>query len=84
MTWQLQDAKNKFSQVVEASLTEGPQIITRRGKSTAVLVSTSEYERLKHPKKSFKDLLMSTDLSELDLERDTSTTGRATPFSFDE
>ncbi|MDP6629994.1 MAG: type II toxin-antitoxin system Phd/YefM family antitoxin [Kiritimatiellia bacterium] len=44
--WTVQDAKNRFSQVVEHALHEGPQTITRRGKETAVLVSMSTFRSL--------------------------------------
>lgn len=44
--WQLQDAKNKFSEVVNQALSVGPQLITRRGEKTAVLLSYAEYEKL--------------------------------------
>jgi prevent-host-death family protein len=37
-TWQLQEAKNRFSEVVEEALKEGPQVITRRGVETAVVL----------------------------------------------
>lgn len=79
MTWQLQDAKNKFSEVVETTLRQGPQIISRRGKNTAVLMSYEDYAKLTKPL-SVKEALMAADLSMLDLTRDKSTTGRATPF----
>lgn len=46
MNWQLQDAKNHLSKVVEKALTEGPQTVTRRGKRTAVVLSVEEYDRL--------------------------------------
>lgn len=45
-TWQLQDAKARFSEFVEASLTQGPQIVTRRGRETAVLVPIAQWRRL--------------------------------------
>lgn len=45
-TWQLQHAKNRFSELVEAALREGPQEITRHGKPVAVVLSRDEYERL--------------------------------------
>jgi antitoxin Phd len=83
MTWQLQDAKNKFSEVVETSQSKGPQIISRRGKNTAVLMSYDEYQKLT-AKKSVKKALMAMDISQLDLTRDRSTTGRATPFEFNQ
>jgi len=44
--WTLQDAKNKFSTVVDAALAGIPQEVTRRGKSAVVVLSTSEYRSL--------------------------------------
>ena len=44
--WTLQDAKNKLSQVVEAAARGQPQIVTRRGVETAVIISHQEYQRL--------------------------------------
>lgn len=82
MTWQLQDAKNKLSQVVDTSILNGPQIISRRGKNTAVLLSYEEYKKLTK-KKTVKEALMLMDISQLDLTRDKSSTGRAKPLKFD-
>ena len=84
MTWQLQEAKNKFSEVVETSLVKGPQIISRRGKDTAVLMSFADYEKLSGKKKTLKEVLMSTNFDELDLEnvRDRSTVASATETDF--
>lgn len=45
-TWQLQDAKNRFSAVVDAALAGEPQQVTRRGKPAVVVLSVAEYERL--------------------------------------
>lgn len=45
-TWQLQDAKARFSEVVDSAQEQGPQFITRHGKLTAVVLSTQEYEHL--------------------------------------
>ncbi len=45
-TWQLQDAKNRFSAVVEAALAGEPQEVTRRGKPVVVVVGFEEYQRL--------------------------------------
>ena len=45
--WQLQEAKNKFSELVERAAEGEPQVVTKRGKPTAVLVSATEYARLK-------------------------------------
>jgi prevent-host-death family protein len=44
--WALQDAKNKFSEVVDCAIERGPQVITRRGKDTAVLLSIAEFKKL--------------------------------------
>lgn len=44
--WQLQQAKSRFSELVDAVLTDGPQQVTRRGQAAVVLVSTQEYQRL--------------------------------------
>lgn len=45
--WQLQDAKNKFSELVERAARGEPQVVTKRGKRAAVLMSAEEYVRLK-------------------------------------
>jgi prevent-host-death family protein len=44
--WQLQGAKNKFSQVVTEAMHAGPQIITRHGVEVAVLLSYQEYKKI--------------------------------------
>ena len=46
ITWQLQDAKNRFSAVVDAALAGEPQEVTRRGKPVVVVVAFEEYQRL--------------------------------------
>jgi len=56
--WQLQEAKARFSALVEACLKEGPQIVTRRGTATAVLVPFDEWERLRSRRPSLKELLL--------------------------
>ncbi len=45
-TWQLQEAKNRFSAVVDAALTGEPQEVTRRGKPVVVVVAFEDYRRL--------------------------------------
>ncbi len=50
--WQLQEAKNRFSEVVDQALAHGPQIVTRHGREVAVIVSADEFRRLKQPKGS--------------------------------
>jgi prevent-host-death family protein len=48
--WQLQDAKNRFSELVEKAITLGPQTVTKRGKETVVVLSVEEYKKLTKPK----------------------------------
>lgn len=47
MSWQLQEAKNRLSEVVRAAKTKGPQVITVRGKEEVAVVSIEELRRLK-------------------------------------
>lgn len=49
-TWQLQEAKNSFSEVVDRALDEGPQTVTRHGRAVAVVVSKEEFEKRRRPK----------------------------------
>lgn len=61
--WTLQDAKNKFSEVVNAACAGAPQVVTRRGRPTAVVLSMHDYEnfleRSKAPVPSFAEFLLS-------------------------
>jgi antitoxin Phd len=80
LIWQFQDAKNKLSEVVDSSINKGPQIISRRGRNTAVVISYEDYKRYVTPKRGLKKALMSSSFDELDLARDGSISGRATDF----
>ena len=70
-TWQLQDAKNKFSEVVERARERGPQLVTRRGRKAVVVIAVEEFERITRPKRSLVELMRDSPLAdaELDLER---------------
>ncbi len=58
--WSVQDAKAKFSEFLDACLEEGPQMVTRRGAETAVLVPVEEWRRLRSAARpSLKQLLLS-------------------------
>ncbi len=72
--WQLQEAKNKFSEVVEAALNKGPQVITKRGADTAVVLSYTEYRGLILIQKKLSDFFRESPLFgvNLDLTRDSS------------
>jgi prevent-host-death family protein len=55
----MQDARARFSELLEASLNEGPQIVTRRGVEAAVLVSFEEWSRLQSSARpTLKELLL--------------------------
>lgn len=70
MAWQLQEAKQRFSELVRRTLEDGPQVVTRRGEEVVVVVPAEEFRRLTGDKPDFKEFLMSApDLSLLDLER---------------
>jgi len=57
--WPVQDAKARFSELLEASLSEGPQIVTRRGVEAAVLVPFEEWRRLQSSARpTLKELLL--------------------------
>ncbi|MDE2932748.1 MAG: type II toxin-antitoxin system Phd/YefM family antitoxin [Chloroflexota bacterium] len=50
--WPLQDAKNRFSAVVDAALAGDPQRVTRRGRPAVVVLAVDEYERLRQIEKA--------------------------------
>jgi antitoxin Phd len=74
--WQLQEAKNKLSEVVDEALTHGPQIITRRGVETAIVLSYADYRKLLLHQQKLSDFFRESPLVgvELDLSRDASPT----------
>jgi antitoxin Phd len=68
--WTLQDAKNKFSAVVDAALAGRPQQVSRRGKPAVVIVSAAEYQHLlaqaERTRGSFTDHLLAFPAGEFD------------------
>lgn len=57
--WPVQDAKARFSELLDACVSDGPQVVTRRGTETAVLVPIDEWRRLQAAARpSLKQLLM--------------------------
>jgi len=66
--WQLQEAKNRFSEVIKMAA-NAPQPITLRGKPVAVVISMQSYEKLVKPVKSLVDILKSApeNLENLDI-----------------
>jgi prevent-host-death family protein len=57
--WQVQEAKQRFSEVLRAVAKEGPQIITRHGEEFAAIINIEEFRRLTGPKRSFIDHIRS-------------------------
>lgn len=72
-SWSLQDAKNRFSAVVDAALQGQPQWVTRRGKPVSVVLSAEAYERLQQFERaaapSFTDLLLQMPRDDQPIER---------------
>jgi antitoxin Phd len=67
-TWPVQDAKARFSEFLDACVTNGPQIVTRRGAETAILVPIAQWKRLSSAAKpTLKELLLS-DVDRVDFE----------------
>lgn len=75
--WQVQEAKSRFSEVIETAEKKGPQIITRHGTERAVVLSIADFKSLTAHKPGLKEYLLGgpkVDSFEIDRERDT---GRA-------
>lgn len=76
-TWQIQQAKTHFSELVRATEQAGPQAITWHGRSVAVVLSSADYERLTGAGQSLVDFMQRSPLAEapdIELDRDTSLT----------
>jgi len=65
--WQLQEAKQQFSRVVELARTEGPQIVTRHGNEVVVIVDVQEYRRLRGQDGDFKSFLLGPPYADVEL-----------------
>jgi antitoxin Phd len=72
MNWQVQEAKQRFSELVRRTLDEGPQVVTRHGQEVVVVIAADEYRRSQEHGSSFKDFLMSgPSFDDLELDRST-------------
>jgi prevent-host-death family protein len=69
--WPVQDAKARFSELLAACEREGPQIVTKRGAETAVLVPIADWRRLAAARPTLKELLLSDEarFEDMDLPR---------------
>jgi prevent-host-death family protein len=76
-TWQVQEAKSRFSELIERAEKEGPQTITKHGKPSAVIVSMPEYEAMKkrNAKRDLLDVLINRGpkFDDFEIERDKDT-----------
>lgn len=70
--WQLQEAKNKLSEVVDEAAHHGPQVITRRGVEVAVILSYRDYRKITGAKKKLSVFFRESPLAgvKLDFDRD--------------
>jgi prevent-host-death family protein len=70
MRWQVQEAKQRFSELIRTARAEGPQVVTRHGEEIAVVIDIADYRQLKGETAEFKDYLRSgPDFGDLDLAR---------------
>jgi len=61
--WQLQEAKQRFSELIRSVDADGPQFVTRHGEEVAVVVSIAEYRHLREGGRDFKEFLKSAPTS---------------------
>ena len=68
--WQIQEAKQRFSELIRSVESNGPQVVTRHGEEIAVVIDIAEYRRLRGEIVDFKDFLRSgPGFDDLDLTR---------------
>jgi len=57
MSWQIQEAKQRFSELVQRTLDEGPQVVTKHGREVVVVIPAEQFHQLTKPKLNFKEFL---------------------------
>lgn len=67
-TWPLQDAKNRFSEVVDTAIQRGPQWVTRHGEEVVVIVAARDFRRMNRPAGSLVDFFQHSPLRGVDLK----------------
>jgi prevent-host-death family protein len=68
MPWQLQEAKNRLSEVLRQARTSGPQVITVRGKEAAVVISAEEFRELTKREGSLVSFFQNSPWADVDLD----------------
>jgi prevent-host-death family protein len=70
MTWQLQTAKQRFSELVERARNEGPQVVTKHGRDAVVIVAVEDYRRMAREDRDLISFIQSApDFALLELDR---------------
>lgn len=74
-TWAMQDAENRFSEVVDRAMEDGPQMVTRHGRDAVVVVAANEYRKMTQPAGSLVEFMRRSPLygaDDIEFERDRS------------
>ena len=66
--WQLQEAKNKFSQVINLAVKDGPQLITKRGEEVAIVLSMAQYRQLTASQNNLYEFFRESPLLDVDID----------------
>ena len=66
--WQLQDAKNKFSNLVDKARHDGPQVVTKHGKDAVVIIAIEDYQKLNKPTSDLISFFKNSPLSDITLD----------------
>ena len=69
-SWQLQEAKNKLSEVANRAIQEGPQLVTRFGEPEFYIVSCDHFEKINSKKDGFLDLIINSPFRDIPLDSD--------------
>ena len=70
LDWQVQEAKQRFSELLRAALSDGPQVVTRHGEEIAVVIDIAYFHRLRGDADDFKEFLRSgPDFDDVDVTR---------------
>jgi len=70
--WSFQDAKNKLSKLVDAAVADGPQMITRHGRPTVVILSVEKFQLLA-PRETLADILQECPVKDWSVDRNPDT-----------
>ena len=66
--WPVQEAKSRFSELIDQSLSNGPQVVTRHGRATAVVVPYAQWQALEaRSKRDLKSVLLDTNTARFEL-----------------